>query len=475
MNTIDKQKSNTEHQRERIALVTGTLAEPSLREVADSIAADGTIEPYIIVLNIQVAALMTSQWVVRKLALPTGRRFDRVIIPGYCEGDITPIARKLGLTVERGPTDLHDLPDLFVPGRQRRAAYGSFSIQIIAEINHAPQIPLPTLIQEAEQLQADGADLIDIGCEPLTDRPAWSGVGDAVRALRERDLHVSIDSFHPAEVQAACAEGAELVLSVDSTNRDAAADWGAEVVAIPDNPHTLAGLDETVAHLERHHVPYRIDPVIEPIGFGFAQSLGRYLQVRRHYPEAAMMMGIGNVTEMTEADAAGINMVLIGFCQELKIDSVLTTQVINWARSSVREIDVARRVMHYAVTHRAIPKHVDERLVMLRDPKLRMPAEKALVQLASAITDSNIRIFADPNRGRLHAMNQRIHAVDDDPFVLFKQLGIADASHAFYLGYEMAKAVTALTLGKNYTQDEPLNWGILTRPEASHDDRQKGH
>jgi hypothetical protein len=42
-----------------------------------------------------------------------------------------------------------------------------------------------------------------------------------------------------------------------------------------------------------------------------------------------------------------------------------------------------------------------------------------------------------------------------------------DPSHAFYLGYEMAKAVTALTLGKNYTQDQALRWGFLSVPETS--------
>ena len=34
----------------------------------------------------------------------------------------------------------------------------------------------------------------------------------------------------------------------------------------------------------------------------------------------------------------------------------------------------------------------------------------------------------------------------------------------------MAKAVTALTLGKNYMQDQALRWGSLTRPEQSHRD-----
>jgi hypothetical protein len=32
----------------------------------------------------------------------------------------------------------------------------------------------------------------------------------------------------------------------------------------------------------------------------------------------------------------------------------------------------------------------------------------------------------------------------------------------------MAKAITALTLGKNYVQDQALRWGFLTAPETSH-------
>ena len=43
-----------------------------------------------------------------------------------------------------------------------------------------------------------------------------------------------------------------------------------------------------------------------------------------------------------------------------------------------------------------------------------------------------------------------------------------DPSHAFYLGYEMGKALTALTLGKQYRQDEALDWGHLTIREISH-------
>ncbi len=127
---------------------------------------------------------------------------------------------------------------------------------------------------------------------------------------------------------------------------------------------TLAGFDDTIEFLAAHNVPQRLDPILEPIGFGFANSLGRYLETRRRYPDAEMMMGIGNLTELTEVDSAGVNVLLLGFCQEQSIRSVLTTQVINWARGSVRECDLGRRLVRYAT-------HVGRRRSMLIRSLLR--------------------------------------------------------------------------------------------------------
>jgi dihydropteroate synthase len=177
------------------------------------------------------------------------------------------------------------------------------------------------------------------------------------------------------------------------------------------------------------------------------------------------MMGIGNVTELTEVDSAGANLLLAGFCQELGIRSVLTTQVINWCRSAIREFDLARRLVFYAAKNGVLPKHLDPRLVMLRDERLHELGPEELAQLAAGIKDPNFRIFAAA--GQLHVLNRDGHRQGSEPFELFEKLGPLDPAHAFYLGYEMAKAVTALTLGKNYRQDEPLSWGFLTRPEVS--------
>ena len=60
--------------------------------------------------------------------------------------------------------------------------------------------------------------------------------------------------------------------------------------------------------------------------------------------------------------------------------------------------------------------------------------------------------------------------IAEDPFELFQQMldspvNNLDASHSFYLGFEMAKAMLAGQLGKNYNQDQALHWGHLTREE----------
>jgi dihydropteroate synthase len=452
--------------RAHVHFVTGRLAEHALRAVVEPLAREAGFTWTVDVLPITVAALMTPAWIAKRMHVPP--QATRVVIPGYCDADLTPLEETCRVPVERGPRDLADLPEFFGRQSEARRNYGAYDIQILAEINHAPRLTHDEILAMARHCAASGADLIDVGCEP---GDAWAGVADCVKLLRDEGFRVSIDSLNPAEIAPAVRAGAELVLSVNKTNRRAALDWNCEVVVVPDDFATLGGLDETVELLASEGVRLRIDPVLEPIGFNFFASLARYRTVRERYPDAEMMMGIGNLTELTDVDSAGVNVLLLAMCQELGVRSVLTTEVINWARSSVRECDLGRRLSYFAVKNRRLPKHIEPQLVMLRDSKLHQRGDDMLVRLAAEIKDNNYRIFAES--GLMHIVSAGLHLKDSDPFRLMEKLLATgpkniDAAHAFYLGYELCKAQTALTLGKNYEQDEALDWGFLTVEEKSH-------
>ncbi len=417
-------------------------------------------EAAVAVMKITVAALMTTPWIARFLEVPEGT--DLVLLPGLVEGDTAELSERYGARVEKGPKDLREIPRYF--GQAAAAAdYGAYDIEILAEINNAPKLPREALRAAADYFRASGADVIDLGCTPGVPFPA---LGDLVRELRAAGMRVSVDSFDPGEIRTAAEAGAELVLSVNGSNLDVArelAGSGVRVVAIPDFGEGIDTLAPTLDRLEHWGVGYLIDPVIEPIGFGFTASLERYVEIHRRYPDAGQMMGIGNITELTSADTTGVHALLLAICQETGVRAVLTTEVIPWARGAVREIDVARRLMYHAVHHRTLPKNVDDRLVTVKDPEILAYDEAELRELQAAVKDANFRIFTD--RDTITVFNSEIFVRGTDIQEIFGQLGVDEATHAFYLGRELARAKLAITLGKTYRQEGALRWGYLTPPD----------
>jgi hypothetical protein len=269
-----------------IHFVTGKLAEGALREIVASLAQKLQFQYTIDVLPITVAALMTPQWLLKHIRIPSDT--TRVILPGYLMPGLEEIRRSIETqaSIECGPKDVRDLPTMFGKKRFKGDDYGDYTIEIIAEINYAPRFELPKLILLAQSLVKDGANRIDLGCEP---GQRWIRVNEAVRALKDEGITLSIDTFDPWEAEEATRAGASLVLSVNETNREAAADWGVEVVVVPNlTMNYLASLSETADYLLRKGVPFRLDPILEPIGCGFSVSLGRYLETRREFPEAPM-------------------------------------------------------------------------------------------------------------------------------------------------------------------------------------------
>jgi dihydropteroate synthase len=441
--------------------VTGRLAEPALRGVVSALEIDHQIA----VMNISVAALMTTRWIAKRLKTPEG--VDNIVIPGLCEGDVDTLQQATGLPVRKGPADVRALPEWY--GREAvRAELGPRDVRVFAEINDVQSLSREQVVDRALAYREDGADVIDLGLSLdrswLTDGPT------TIAALREHGLSVSIDTLDPEHIRMADAAGVDYVLSLTPETIELAAQLRATPVLITHDPDDLGGLDRMAARLDQLDHPYLLDSILAPINSGFAASLARYVEVRRRHPAAELLMGIGNLTELTEADTTGVTALLIGFCQEVGIGAVLTTEVIGWAQGAVRATVLAAQMMHLAQRQARPPKHIDSGLVTSRDESMRAPSEDELRAMQSQISDSNYRLFADAEW--LYAFNGDQFVREANMYAVFDQLDVADPSHAFYLGKELMKATIARGLRKSYRQEGPLDWGLFSFPEPRREDVQ---
>ncbi|HEU4402463.1 MAG TPA: DUF6513 domain-containing protein [Candidatus Polarisedimenticolia bacterium] len=440
--------------------VTGQLAKEGLERMLGAWRAGFSWR--VEALRIKVAALMTTDYLKATLTPP---RCDAVYLPGLSQADEQELQRRFGVEFRKGPKDLRDLPAFFGEKAESYRPDGEHALTLLAEINDIHRLDDAAILEAAGRYREAGADVIDLGCSPEHPR---DDLGRIVGLLRERGFRVSVDTFNEKEALAGDAAGAEYLLSLNSETMHLAGRLRAVPVVIPDHGQGLPSLLRNVRAARRHGARRLIvDPVLDPIHFGFTASLRRFAEAREALPGEEMLMGVGNLTELTEADSTGVNAVLLGVMSELNVGYALTTEVAPWALGSVRELDSGRRLMHHAKGRGALPKGFDHRLVTTRDVRLTRPTESELRRLQERVTDRNFRIETDGES--IFVFNcerfvKRAHLRD-----IFPLLGVEDSSHAFYLGRELMKADLARHLGKKYIQGEPLHWGYLTyaEPEAA--------
>ena len=443
---------------ERILFLTGRLAHESLcREIEGLEKRNFSYRVH--ELGLQVAGLMTADMIRRRLPAP--KDVQRIIVPGLCGGDVEALSRAYGMPVERGPKDLKDLPEFFgTAGRE--SDLSEHGVTIIAEIVDAPNMGVEQILERAAAYRTDGADVIDLGCLPGV---AFPHMEESIAALKHEGYAVSVDSLERPELARAAAAGADYLLSLKESTLDIAGEWAGVPVLIPENPSDLDSRHRAAEVLAAQGRRFLLDPILEPIHFGFTDSLLRYHAVRRRWPDAEIMMGIGNLTELTDADTTGITAVLMGVVSELGIAAVLTTEVSPHAHTSVREVDIARRIMWAARRDGSLPRRYHAGLMALKDRKPFPHTSEEVARTVSAIRDPSFRIQL--TREGIHVYNRDVHRIAADPFELWPGLGVDDdANHAFYLGVELGRAQIAWQLGKRYLQDNELEWGVAVRVAA---------
>ena len=437
---------------QRILFLTGRLAEPALRATLERLA-PGRFEWEVRQLGVQVAALMTADLIRRRLAPPRG--FDFVMVSGRCRGDLEALSAGLGLPVRRGPEELADLPEHFGEEKRNRDL-SRYSVKIFAEIVDAPRLSVEAIARRARELAADGADVIDLGCLPETPCPHLE---EAVAELKRLGHAVSVDSVDESELRRATRCGADYLLSLNEHTLHVADAGAAIPVLIPARRGSYASLERAVRAMRKRGRPFLADPILEPIHFGLADSLYRYRRLRRQFPDVAILMGVGNITELTDADTSGINALLFGLASELGIDAVLATSVSGHACAAVREADLARRLMHAAREEGALPRGFGGGLMTVHDKRPWPQALEEIRAVAARVRDPSFRIQTSAEG--VHVFNRDGFWSAADPYQVFPHLGLErDGAHAFYMGVEMARAEIAWRLGKRYVQDTALDWRV---------------
>jgi dihydropteroate synthase-like protein len=446
----------------RIVLVTGSLAEPRVQRIAEELD-DAELEPIVANVGVKVAALMTGEIVERRLKLPEGA--DRVIMPGRFRGDLERLSDHFGTRFERGPDEIADLP-AYLGRTAREIDLSEYDVTIFAEIIDATLLTTDQIVERSRKMRAEGADVIELGCLPDSPYPHLEA---SIAGLHADGAKVSVDSFNAEELSRATRAGADYLFSLSEKTIGIADEGPAVPILVSAGVADMASLDRAIDMMIAKGKPYYADPILDPIHFGFAASIARYYDLRQRRPDVPILMGIGNVTELTDAATTAINPLLMGLCSELHITAVLAVQVSPHCRTAIKEFDRARREYFAARKANALPQGFGMGLMALRDRKGFASTPAEIEALAAAIRDRNYRI--EVAEDGIHIYNRNGHHVSDDPFKLFPKLDTGtDAAHAFYLGVETARAEIAYRLGKRYAQDEPLPFGVVAEVPGAADD-----
>jgi len=436
---------------EKILFVTGKLAERQLQRILSAMKPEFSYK--INQIGVNVAALMSENILMRRIK--KDKEIDKIIIPGRFRGDLEKLSKYFKVPVLRGPDDIRNLPDFFGMDKKKEELE-KYDCLIFAEIVDATILSVSEIIGKAEKYKNDGANVIDLGCMPDT---KFNHLEETIEKLKALGFLVSVDSANDEELLRGGKAGADYLLSLSEKNAFISDEVSSIPVLIPSKQGDIKSLERVINTFLIKKKKFLADPILDPIHYGFLESLNRYRIIRQKYPKIDILMGTGNLTELTDSDSAGVNAILMGIVSELSIKAVLVVQVGNHCRNSIKETDMARKLMYFAKKNRRLPIGIDDNLMCLADRKPIRISDNEVKEIKSMIKDKNFRILLTSNG--INIFNSETHKVGLDPYDLYEFLKVEnDSSHAFYLGVELARAQIAFDLGKNYDQDNELEWGL---------------
>lgn len=514
----------------KILLATGGLAEKLVRKYA----VESTLLTEVRALPVSVASFMTSELLVNEFKKINLSDFSMLMVPGLVKLDLEKVENELGLPVFKGPKYAADIPlvlsnlgkmefskekpacellrsDIeasakkqldtaeeaakqmlfkphnFLVGEEEAAvAVGmDFPPRITAEVADAPLLSNEEIIETAERYLRSGAEIIDIGM--IAGKEMVDEVPRIVSVLKDNfNVPVSIDTFSKAEIRKAIDCGVDLVLSINGSTIDDFSDLDVPVVLVPLDPKRgcyphdprekakyMVELVEKSGRLRYKRVI--ADPILEPVNQGFVGSLLSFYELRGLDPELPIMMGIGNVIELYDADSVGITALLLGAASEIGVNLILTTEASDKTRGNVAEVRRAREMMTISKLRGTVPKDLGLDLLILKDKRRFFdPYDEDIEKVEEVIHAGAREKFRPDRKGffKIFVNESEIVAAlykNEGPKIVIRGKSaeeicheiierglITEIGHAAYLGRELQKAEIALKTGKGYLQEKEL-------------------
>ncbi len=497
----------------RVLIVTGKLAAPRAVEVARRFGAR------VHVAEEEVASLLTPAKISRSLGRV--READLVLVPGMVRGDVGKVAEVAGVPVYKGTKDIADLEELLrnldrvrlstrepadvvledeviaralrelkrvdaskererLLKRRRNMLIGGvavgrdFPMRVLAEICGAEELDDRRVLERAEYFLRSGADIIDLGFMDS----APSRVAELIELLEPLGAPVAVDTMDARNIASAIDAGAELILSFDHELLKEFSGVSTPCVVIPRRggevpvraEQRVALLEENITLAEDQGFERVVaDPLVSPLNLGFVESVAAYRTFGRRNPERVMLFGSGNVSELVDADSAGVNALLAGIAAEVGASILFTPEASAKTLGSVRELSVAAKMMFLAGRRRAPPKDLGVTLLVCKDKRLRREPVPQEVREAERVearrgapkrrdAKGYFKIYVDDRIYCVHHAEGKVQVVVGDKAAdicdTLLRLGlVGEISHAMYLGRELQRAEEALRFGRSYVQE----------------------
>ncbi len=523
----------------KVLIITGNLAYPLIK----SVVADSKEDIVVHIADTQVAAFLTPRMIINEVKTyfkDDLDNIDLILVPGLIKKGTREITKELGIPTFKGSTDGADLAmvlnlinninlsedkpaDKLIEEEKRKEAFKfiddfenddekinellkkpdnmligklpvgrDFPMRVLAEIANAPFLSKEALINKCQYFVDSGADMIDIGMaagEDFSDK-----VPDLINTLRPivGDRPLSIDTLNTNEIKVAAENGIDFVLSLDLGNHHEVADILKEknipAVLLPTNfsqgisPESPKERVDAMLRLieETDGLKYVADMILDPVN---SSSIVESIIACNDFSKinkAPMFFGVGNVTELMDADSGGVNVLLAGIGMELGVSILFTPEESGKTRGSVYELATASKMMFLAKHRKSIPKDLGINMVVFKDkhkrndiienevdgvPHIKQSQPLKFIRDKSGSFRINVdygttvaesRIVAThfkKNNADLVIIGNTAKEIYEE--IIAKKL-VSRMEHAAYLGSELQKAEIAMITGKEYVQDFDL-------------------